>query len=92
MKFSLALLALSASADEDKKFVNKNKFMSANPPRWWSKKTPDERYEYIGSNLDNLFDRHFPDTKAQIKLKPLFESLYEDAAEFAESCAPGKRF
>ena len=82
MKFSLALLALSANAD-DKKFVNKNKFMSATPPRWWAKQTPTERFVYIGDNLNNIFETHFDGTNAEGNLKGLLVALW---FEYLGSC------
>lgn len=90
MKFSLALLGAALANSDDKKFVNKSKFMTSSPPRWWSKETPEARYGNIQVSLDNIFNRHFPGTIAEQKLKPLLEDLHFDAGRIEGGCEPGK--
>ena len=93
MKFTLALLAAaSANPDEDRKYVNKNSFMSSNPPRWWDNHSSQKRHDWLIKNVDKFFEAHFaPDGKAQKKLKPLFEDLIDDLEKYKANCNPDAR-
>ena len=59
MKFSLALLAATATANDDKKYINKPNFMSSSAPGWWSNKEPVERNDWLKKQNKKLFKMHF---------------------------------
>lgn len=93
MKVSLACLAaVTVAAPEEKKFVNKSKFMTSEPPKWWNKipAVPD-RFEWNQDNTDKLFSIHFAGKPASVHLKKSFEDLLEDAIRIKSSCSSGRK-
>lgn len=91
MKFSLALLAATATANDDKKYINKPNFMSSSPPRWWGNMEAEDRIGWIGRQNRKLFKLHFDGGKPQEKLQPLFADLIDDAGRIYQSCSAGSR-
>ena len=91
MKFSLALLAATATANngDDKKYINKPNFMSSEPPRWWGNMGAEDRIGWIGRQNRKLFKLHFDGGKPQDNLKKLFDDLIADASVIYENCRPG---
>ena len=93
MKFSLALLAATATANngDDKKYINKPNFMSSSPPRWWANMEAEDRITWIGKQNRKLFKMHFDGGKPQENLKPLFDDLIADAGRIFQSCNAGRK-
>ena len=93
MKVSLACLAaVTIAAPEEKKFVNKSKFMQSEPPKWWPREPAyPERFQWNQENTEKLFSIHFADKPASLNLKPLFEDLLADAEKIYSLCAPGRK-
>ena len=91
MKFSLALLAATATANDDKKYINKPNFMSSSAPGWWSNKEPVERNDWLKKQNKKLFKMHFDGQKPQQKLKPLFDDLIEDSLRIYNECNSSRK-
>jgi len=93
MKVSLACLAaVSIAAPDEKKFVNKSKFMTSQPPKWWNNiPAHPDRFEWNQDNTEKLFDIHFDGKPASIHLKTAFEDLLDDAERIMANCASGRK-